>query len=199
MNPFRFTDGVRAALARTRDEAAQMNYEYIGTEHILLGLISDPTSLAVAMLDSQAITPDEVRAAVHEQAKPGRTQPTGPDLPYSARAKRVLEEAMGEARNLGDEHVHTGHLLLGLVRDKRDLGASVLNSLGFSRDAARNDMLALLPTHKETVSAPPPPPELPGSHAADLLERIATSERFAPVFKQHGVDLPKLLDDLRKA
>lgn len=199
MNPFRFTDGVRAALARTRDEAARMHYEYIGTEHMLLGLISDPNSLAVAMLESQAITPDEIRTAVQEQAKPGRQQATGPDLPYSARAKRVLEEAMGEARNLADEHVHTGHLLLGLVRDKRDLGASVLNSLGFSRDAARNDMLALLPSHRETVSAPLPPPELPGSHAADLLERLATSDRFGPVFKKHGIDLPKLLDDLRKA
>jgi len=198
MTPFRFSDDVRAALARTRDEAERTHYEYIGTEHILLGLIGDPKSLAVAMLESQAITPDEVRAAVERQAKPSKAHNVGPDLPYSARAKRVLEEAMGEARNLGDDYVHTGHLLLGLVRDKRDLGASVLNSLGFSRDAARNDMLALLPHHKEKVSAPPAPPMLPGSEAADLLERIATSERFAPVFKQHGIDVAKLVDDLRK-
>lgn len=197
-----FTQRVRESLARARDQAAEMHYEYVGTEHILLALVDDQDSIAVALLRQQKVTPEAVRAEVRRQAKPGTADAdTVTDfLPYSARSKRVLEQAMHEAREMGDAYIDTGHLLLGLVREKRDVGAAVLNTLGYSRDAARDGLRTLHAAGQEDPggTAPPALEELSGDGAAKLLERIARAPRFAPVFAAHGISVDKLLDDLRR-
>jgi ATP-dependent Clp protease ATP-binding subunit ClpC len=209
MNGFTFSDAVRTALAHAHEEAARLRYEFVGTEHILLGLLHDQDNLAVQVLRRQEVSVDEVRAEVEREAKPSELEETGPDLPYSHRSKRTLEEAMAEARNMGDNQLDTGHLLLGLVRDKRDLGAQVLNALGVSRDSARVVYRELRDAGKAdpaAAGAPPatrgsgrPPSPAAGVDAWYMLEMLANVPRYAPVFKSHGIDVKKLVDDIRRA
>ncbi|HEX4681330.1 MAG TPA: Clp protease N-terminal domain-containing protein [Gemmatimonadaceae bacterium] len=208
MNGFTFSDAVRSALGHAHEEAARLHYEYVGTEHILLGLLHDEENLAVQVLRRQQVSVDEVRAEVEREAKPSDLEETGPDLPYSHRSKRTLEEAMAEARNMGDNYLDTGHLLLGLVRDKRDLGAQVLNALGVSRDSARVVYRALRDAGKADpggAGAPPaargagrPPSPGAGLEAWYMLEMLANNFRYAPVFQSHGIDVKKLVEDIRR-
>ena len=203
MNGFTFSEAVRAALARAREEAGRMRYDYVGTEQILLGLLHDEQNLAVQILLRQNVSLTELRAEIERQATPGADEPTGPDLPYSHRSKRVLEEAMAEARNMDDNHLDTGHLLLGLVRDKRDLGAQVLNALGVSRDSARIVYRELRDAGKDDpggrAPAPSPIPRATAFQAWRVVEFMARTPRFARVFQSHGIDTTKLIDDLRRA
>ncbi|HXT18990.1 MAG TPA: Clp protease N-terminal domain-containing protein [Gemmatimonadaceae bacterium] len=199
MNGFNFSMRVRSALAVAREEAVRLKYDYVGTEHILLGLVADPDSVASDMLRQQNVSVKDIRAQVERRATPEPDAAGGDHLPYSNRSKRVLEQAMSEARNLGDTYVDTGHLLLGLVREKRDLGASVLNDLGFSRDVARDALRELHAAGREDpgVAAHPATQDLPPAAAAAMLQRIATSQRYAPIFAAHKIDVEKLLADIR--
>jgi ATP-dependent Clp protease ATP-binding subunit ClpC len=153
----------------------------------------------VALLRQQDMSVDEIRAQVEREAKPGGSSQPRPDLPYTSRSKRVLEFAMSEAREMGDGYVDTGHLLLALSRDKRDLGAHVLNTQGFSRDAARDALRALHAAGSEDPGGAVPQAlaVLPPEQAARMLDRIARAERYAPVFKAHGIDVDKLIADIR--
>jgi ATP-dependent Clp protease ATP-binding subunit ClpC len=202
MDGYHFTTRIRMALSRAREESARMHYEYVGTEQILLGLVADPDNIAVALLEAQNISADQVRAEVAREANPAPGTHTGPDLPYSARSKRVLEFAMTEAREMGDAFIDTGHLLVALAREKRDLGARVLRTLGFSRDAARTTLSELHAAGQgemggltSVAASDAIPPEV----AAKFLDRVARNDRFAPVFKAHGIDVAKLIADIRKA
>lgn len=197
MDGFHFTMRVRAAVSRAREESARMHYAYVGTEQILLGLIADEESIAADLLKAQAIDLARVRAEVAREAKPEPEHEAGPDIPYSARAKRVLELAMTEAREEGYGFVDTGHLLIALAREKRDLGARVLNTLGFSRDEARTKLRELHAQGGE-LGGLAPVDTLAPDQAAKLIERIADTERYAPVFKAHGIDVPRLVADIRK-
>ena len=202
MSSFTFSDAVRAALAHAREEAGRMRYDYVGTEQILLGLLHDDQNLAVQILQRQNVSLAELRAEVDRLAVASAEEPTGPDLPYSHRSKRVLEEAMAEARNMDDNHLDTGHLLLGLVRDKRDIGAQVLNSLGVSRDSARIVYRGLREAGKDDpggrVPVPSPMPRATAFQAWRVVEFMARTPKFARVFEAHGIDANKLVDDLRR-
>jgi len=201
MDGYHFTKRIREALARAREESARMHYEYVGTEQILLGIVGDADNVAVAVLKAQRIDVERVRAEVAREAKPSPDEHVGPDIPYSARSKRVLEFAMSEAREMGDGYVDTGHLLLALAREKRDLGAHVLTTLGFSRDDARQTLRELHAAGREDPGgvAPPSLAALPPDAAANLIARIAGAERYAGVFKAHRIDVDKLIADIRKA
>src|SRR5215212_969923 len=101
MNGYNFTERVRKVLAMAREEAARLHHEYVGTEHLLLGLLREGEGVASAVLHNLLADPDEVEARIHETLKKGKAaQTTGPDLPYTSRAKKVLELAMSEAREL---------------------------------------------------------------------------------------------------
>src|ERR671919_1186326 len=147
MNGYNFTERVRKVLAMAREEAARLHHEYVGTEHILLGLIREGEGVAAAVLQNLSVDLDDVQQKIEETVKKGKAaQTTGPDLPYTSRAKKVLELAMSEARELNHSYVGTEHLLLGLLREEKGIAAQVLTDVGVNLDAARAETLRLLGT-----------------------------------------------------
>src|SRR5947208_5480795 len=147
MNGYNFTERVRKVLAMAREEAARLHHEYVGTEHILLGLIREGEGVAAAVLQNLSVDLDEIQQKIEETVKKGKAAAaTGPDLPYTSRAKKVLELAMGEARDLSHGYVGTEHLLLGLLREEKGIAAQVLSDAGVNLDAAKAETLRLLGT-----------------------------------------------------
>src|SRR2546423_914961 len=147
MNGYNFTERVRKVLAMAREEAARLHHEYVGTEHILLGLIREGEGVAAAVLQNLSVDLDEIQQKIEETVKKGKAAAaTGPDLPYTSRAKKVLELAMGEARDLSHGYVGTEHLLLGLLREEKGIAAQVLTDAGVNLDAAKAETLRLLGT-----------------------------------------------------
>jgi ATP-dependent Clp protease ATP-binding subunit ClpA len=150
MNGYNFTERVRKILAMTREEAVRLGHPYIGTEHMLLGLLAEG-GVANMMLSALDVDPDAVRSAILSIVKPG-PGPTGPDLPYTSRAKKVLELALDEARDLNHNYVGDEHLLLGLLREMKGIAAQVLCEAGLTLENARAEALRIL-----SVESPPPP------------------------------------------
>jgi ATP-dependent Clp protease ATP-binding subunit ClpC len=147
MNGYNFTERVRKVLAMAREEAARLHHEYVGTEHILLGLIREGEGVAATVLQNLNVELDEIQQKIEETVKKGKAaQATGPDLPYTSRAKKVLELAMSEARELGHSYVGTEHLLLGLLREEKGIAAQVLTDAGVNLEAARAETLRILGT-----------------------------------------------------
>lgn len=144
MMGYNFTERVRKVLALAREEAARLRHEYVGTEHILLGLVREGEGVAVAVLRNLHIDPDEIRESVEGLVKKGINAVTRVDLPYTSRAKKVLELAMSEARDLDHEYVGTEHLLLGLVREERGIAAQTLTARGVDLASVRAETLRLL-------------------------------------------------------
>ena len=155
MNGYNFTERVRKVLAMAREEAARLHHEYVGTEHILLGLIREGEGVAAAVLQSLNVDLDEIQQKIEDTVKKGKAaQATGPDLPYTSRAKKVLELAMSEARELNHSYVGTEHLLLGLLREEKGIAAQVLTDSGVNLDAARTETLRLLGTEMPQSGTP---------------------------------------------
>jgi ATP-dependent Clp protease ATP-binding subunit ClpC len=147
MNGYNFTERVRKVLAMAREEAARLHHEYVGTEHILLGLIREGEGVAATVLQNLSVELDEIQQKIEETVKKGKAaQTTGPDLPYTSRAKKVLELAMSEARELSHSYVGTEHLLLGLLREEKGIAAQVLTDAGVNLEAARTETLRILGT-----------------------------------------------------
>ena len=145
MNGYNFTDRVRRVLQKSREEAARLHHEYVGTEHILLGLVREGEGVATAVLTNLGVDLDNIRNAVEKAVKPGEpSAAAGPDLPYTSRAKKVLELAMNEAREMDHSFVGTEHLLLGVMREERGIGAQVLFDFGVNLELARAESLRLL-------------------------------------------------------
>ncbi|MBV6520999.1 MAG: Negative regulator of genetic competence ClpC/MecB [Gemmatimonadaceae bacterium] len=147
MNGYNFTERVRKVLQMAREEAQRLHHEYVGTEHILLGLIREGEGVAATVLQNLSVDLEEVQQKIEETVKKGKAaQAAGPDLPYTSRAKKVLELAMSEARELNHSYVGTEHLLLGLLREEKGIAAQVLTDAGVNLDAARAETLRLLGT-----------------------------------------------------
>ena len=139
-----FTDRVRRVLQMAREESARLHHEYVGTEHILLGLIRDGGGVALAVLTNLGADPGLLRRRIEETVERGRAEPqAGAELPYTSRAKLVLELAMSEARELNHPFVGTEHLLLGLLREEKG-AARVLVAAGVTLEQARAETLRLL-------------------------------------------------------
>jgi ATP-dependent Clp protease ATP-binding subunit ClpC len=173
MNGYNFTERVRKVLAMAREEAARLHHEYVGTEHILLGLIREGEGVAAAVLQNLNVDLDEIQQKIEETVKKGKaSQATGPDLPYTSRAKKVLELAMGEARELNHSYVGTEHLLLGLLREEKGIAAQVLTDAGVNLDAARAETLRLLGTEMpQTGTAAAGGPQTPQSTPSSKGEK----------------------------
>ncbi|MEO8450786.1 MAG: ATP-dependent Clp protease ATP-binding subunit, partial [Gemmatimonadota bacterium] len=160
MNGYNFTDRVRKVLQMAREEAARLHHEYVGTEHILLGLIREGEGVAAAVLTNLNVDLEDIQQKIEETVKKGKAAAApGPDLPYTSRAKKVLELAMAEARELNHSYVGTEHLLLGLLREEKGIAAQVLTDAGVSLEQARAETLRLLgsemPQQPATPSAQP--------------------------------------------
>jgi ATP-dependent Clp protease ATP-binding subunit ClpC len=141
---YNFTDRVRKVLAMAREEAIRLQHDYVGTEHVLLGLIREGEGVAAAVLSNMNVDLDAVHEGVEESVRPGKATIALGELPYTSRAKKVLEYAMAEARELNHSYVGTEHLLLGLLREEKGIAAQVLNSLGVTLEEARSETLRIL-------------------------------------------------------
>ncbi len=145
MNGYNFTDRVRKVLQMAREEAARLHHEYVGTEHILLGLIREGEGVAAAVLTNLGVELEEIQQKIEETVKKGKAAAAaGPELPYTSRAKKVLELAMMEARELNHSYVGTEHLLLGLLREEKGIAAQVLTDAGVTLEQSRAETLRLL-------------------------------------------------------
>ena len=144
-NSYNFTERVRKVLAMSREEAQALHHEYVGTEHILLGLLMEGEGVACAVMQGLNADLDEIRSDIVKAVKKGGAgQISGPDLPYTSRAKRVLELSMSEVRDLNHSYVGTEHLLLGLLREEKGIAAQVLTNHGLFLTRVRHETLRLL-------------------------------------------------------
>jgi ATP-dependent Clp protease ATP-binding subunit ClpC len=149
----RFTDRARKVMALANQEAQRFNHEYIGTEHILLGLVKEGSGVGANVLKNLDIDLRKVRLEVEKLVKPGPEMVTMGKLPQTPRAKKVIEYAIEEARNLNHNYVGTEHLLLGLLREHDGVAAQVLMNLGLKLDQVREEVLNLLGAGTETDDA----------------------------------------------
>src|SRR3954464_10223297 len=154
MNGYNFTDRVRKVLQMAREEAARLHHEYVGTEHILLGHIREGEGVAAAVLTNLNVDLEDIQQKIEETVKKGKAAAAaGPDLPYTSRAKKVLELAMTEARELNHSYAGTEHLLLGLRREEKGIAAQVLTDAGVNLEQSRAETLRLLGSDMPQASA----------------------------------------------
>jgi len=139
----RFTDRARRVVVLAQEEARMLNHNYIGTEHILLGLIHEGEGVAAKALESLGIMLESVRQQVEEIIGQGQVPPTG-HIPFTPRAKKVLELSLREALQLGHNYIGTEHILLGLIREGEGVAAQVLVKLGADLNKVRAQVIALL-------------------------------------------------------
>ena len=139
----RFTDRARRVVVLAQEEARRLNHNYIGTEHILLGLIHEGEGVAARALESLGISLDAVRQQVEEIIGQGQQAPPG-HIPFTPRAKKVLELSLREALQLGHDYVGTEHILLGLIREGDGVAAQVLVKLGADLNRVRQQVIQLL-------------------------------------------------------
>ncbi len=225
MNGYNFTERVRKVLVMAREEAARLHHEYVGTEHILLGLVREGEGVAATVLQSLGVELDDIQQRIEETVKRGKGgQTTGPDLPYTSRAKKVLELAMAEARDLNHQYVGTEHLLLGLIREGQGAAAQVINSFGITIDAARARVLEILGTESPEylefkrrrrfgVGRAMARTSTPGwmvarlnypmagttSMAASIIEALLFDAGVVEAFAAQGIDAKMLIAALRAA
>jgi ATP-dependent Clp protease ATP-binding subunit ClpC len=145
VNGFNFTERTRKVLNLAREEAGRLHHEYVGTEHLLLGLIREGEGIAIRVLENLKADSALIRKTIEDTIQTGRSPGTAqPDLPYTSRAKKCLELAMHEARELSHNYVGTEHLLLGLLREEKGIAAQVLVQAGLSIESARAEVRRLL-------------------------------------------------------
>ncbi|MEP7382449.1 MAG: ATP-dependent Clp protease ATP-binding subunit [Gemmatimonadota bacterium] len=194
MNGYNFTERVRKVLQMAREEAQRLHHEYVGTEHILLGLIREGEGVAAAVLQNLNVDLDEIQQKIEETVKKGKAaQTTGPDLPYTSRAKKVLELAMSEARELNHSYVGTEHLLLGLLREEKGIAAQVLSDAGVNLDAARAETLRLLGTEMPPQGSNNPPQ--PGSTPPAATPPKGEKKSKTPALDHFCRDLTQLASE----
>ena len=151
---YNFTERVRKVLSMARQEAIRLQHDYVGTEHILLGLIREGEGVAAHVLGNLNVDLDQIHERVDESVRRGKATIALGELPYTNPAKKVLEFAMAEARELNHSYVGTEHLLLGLLRESKGIAAQVLNSLGVTIKEARSETLKVLGSDVSSGGAP---------------------------------------------
>jgi ATP-dependent Clp protease ATP-binding subunit ClpC len=139
----KFTDRARRVVVRAQEEARALNHDFISTEHILLGLVGEGQGVAAKALESLGISLETVRQRVEDVVPPGQYSRPG-HIPFTPRAKKVLELSLSEAKLLGHRYVGTEHLLLGLLREGEGVAAQVLAALGADLDGVRERVIQLL-------------------------------------------------------
>ena len=174
----RFTERARKVILLAKEEAKRFNHDYIGTEHILLGLVREGEGVAAAVLASFGLTPDKIRIEVEKLVQPGPTTVISGDLPFTPKAKKVMELATEEARALGHNYIGTEHLLLGLIREGEGVASQVLMNLGLELEKVRGEVMNLLGS------------AIPGYEMGQKVSRAKT-----PALDAFGRDLTKLAKD----
>jgi Clp amino terminal domain, pathogenicity island component len=197
----RFTDRARRVVVLAQEEARMLNHNYVGTEHILLGLIHEGEGVAAKALESLGISLQAVRAQVEEIIGQGQQIPSG-HIPFTPRAKKVMELSLREALQLGHDYIGTEHILLGLIREGDGVAAQVLIRLGADLNRVRQQVIALLSQSKEPRLARRPAEE--GAPLPELQARLdAVEDWLAAVDQRVGTgpdtsDLDEQIDRVRR-
>jgi len=182
----RFTDRARKVMQLANQEAQRFNHEYIGTEHILLGLVKEGSGVAANVLKNLDIDLRKVRTEVEKLVQAGPEMVTIGKLPQTPRAKKVIDYSIEEARNLNHNYVGTEHLLLGLLREQEGVAAQVLMNLGLKLEDVREEVLNLL-GHNSM------PTEESGRESGGSADRPAgKSKSKTPALDSFGRDLTEL-------
>ncbi len=179
----RFTDRARRVIVLAQEEAKMLNHNYIGTEHLLLGLIHEGDGVAAKALEALSISLEAVREQVEDMIGKGQQKPTG-HIPFTPRAKKVLELSLREALQLGHNYIGTEHILLGLIREGEGIAAQVLVKLGADLNSVRQQVIQLLAGYqgKEPV-------------AAGAGQSAPASGKGSAVLDQFGENLTQLARD----
>ncbi len=151
----RFTERARKVIILAKEEAKRFNHDYIGTEHILLGLIKEGESVAAAVLQNLGLSLDTIRLEVEKLVQFGPSTIVSGDIPFTPKAKKVIELAMDEARRLGHNYIGTEHLLLGLIKEGEGVASHVLMNVGLDLNKVRAEVIKLLGSSTPGGSATP--------------------------------------------
>jgi ATP-dependent Clp protease ATP-binding subunit ClpC len=184
----RFTDRARRVVVLAQEEARLLNHNYIGTEHILLGLIHEGEGVAAKALESLGISLEAVRSQVEEIIGQGSQSPSG-HIPFTPRAKKVLELSLREALQLGHNYIGTEHILLGLIREGEGVAAQVLVKLGADLSRVRQQVIQLLSGYSGSGSGAP---SGPGDKARASTGSGGDSASGSMVLDQFGRNLTQL-------
>jgi Clp amino terminal domain, pathogenicity island component len=197
----RFTDRARRVVVLAQEEARMLYHGYVGTEHILLGLIHEGEGVAAKALESLGISLEAVRAQVEEIIGQGQQIPSG-HIPFTPRAKKVMELSLREALQLGHDYIGTEHILLGPIREGDGVAAQVLIRLGADLNRVRQQVIALLYQSKEPRLARRPAEE--GAPLPEVQARLdAIEDWLAAVEQRVGTgpdtsDLDEQIDRVRR-
>jgi ATP-dependent Clp protease ATP-binding subunit ClpA len=194
----RFTDRARRVVVMAQEEARMLDHNYIGTEHLLLGIAHEGNGVGAKALESLGINLDAVRQQTEGVIGRGEQAPSG-HIPFTPRAKKVLELSLRESTQLGHRYIGTEHILLGLLREGQGVAAQVLAGLGVDLDQVRQQVIELLQARSEQVAATarqsarragPRPAEEGAAQLTSLDLRLDAIERW--------VGIPTAVDDLGK-
>ncbi len=185
----RFTERARQVIVLAQEEARMLHHNYIGTEHLLLGLLREADGVAARVLGTLEVTLDEVRGEVTRIVGEGEHESQG-QIPFTPRAKKVLELALREALSLGHNYIGTEHILLGLMRESEGVAARILNDLDVDADRARQEVMRVLsgPSKRPQRGAAAP--------AADATEG-GKERKSSKVLDQFGRNLTKYAEEDR--
>jgi ATP-dependent Clp protease ATP-binding subunit ClpC len=186
----RFTDRARKVMALANQEAQRFNHEYIGTEHILLGLVKEGSGVGANVLKNLDVDLRKVRLEVEKLVRAGPEMVTMGKLPQTPRAKKVIEYAIEEARNLNHNYVGTEHILLGLLREHDGVAAQVLMNLGLKLEDVREEVLNLLGAGAEADSE-----MAAGGHSESGSSSKPKGKSKTPALDSFGRDLTQLAID----
>ena len=178
----RFTDRARRVMALARKEAQRFNHDFIGTEHVLLGLIQEGSGVAANVLKNLGVETEKIRREIEKNVQSGPSMVTMGQLPFTPRAKKVLELSLEEAQELGHNYIGTEHLLLGLIRENDGIAAQVLLDLNLKLEDVREAVLELLGADSSLQSES----SLPSS------SQQKSGRSKTPALDAFGADLTKL-------
>ncbi|MBU1124582.1 MAG: ATP-dependent Clp protease ATP-binding subunit [Candidatus Omnitrophica bacterium] len=185
----RFTERARKVIILAKEEARRFNHDYIGTEHILLGLIREGEGVAAAVLQKVGVSLENIRLEIEKLVQPGPTTQIIGDIPFTPRAKKALELSAEEARSLGHNYIGTEHLLLGLIREGEGIASQVILNLGMDLNTVRNEVMELLgsalpgATQNNTQGSKTKTPAL-DAFGRDLTT-LARDNKLDPVIDRH--------------
>jgi ATP-dependent Clp protease ATP-binding subunit ClpC len=182
----RFTERARRVVVHAQEEARDLNHSYIGTEHLLLGLMREPDSAAARALRDLDIGQDAVRERVVEIVGRGSGAPSG-HIPFTPRAKKVLELSLREALQLSHNYIGTEHILLGLIREGHGVAAKALASLGGDLGRVRDKVIELAPAGTGEARAQAGSVRVVGSagQLEEIMDRLETIVRRLAVIERH--------------
>jgi ATP-dependent Clp protease ATP-binding subunit ClpA len=204
----RFTNRARRVVVLAQEEARMLSHDYIGTEHLLLGLVHEGTGVAAQALESLGITQQAVRHQVEEIIGRGHQDPRGGHIPFTPQAKKALELSLREALQIGHNYIGTEHILLGLIREGEGPAAQVLVNLGADLDTVRQQVIELLQGY-QSQGQPGMGPERSG-HAgrrkrklqSQLLDRFDSMESRLTAIEYRvgtGADVRDLDQEIKQA